>query len=268
LNRANIDAVLIKGWAAARLYPEIGVRPYGDLDICVRPRQLRSAMALLGRPERRINIDLHAGFSELDPGASDELDEMDELMGRSETARIGTVEVRLLCAEDHLRILSTHALKHGMCRAIWLCDIGAAVESRPAGFDWDKCLGENRRVAGWVRCAIALAGRLLDARIDSTPAASRMHLLPRWLISQVLKSWSLPNHNPLLPFALRKGLSTFARDPRLLVPFLKERWPDGAAASIAMRAPINEMPRLPLQLGYFALRSASFIRNAVRASRS
>jgi hypothetical protein len=37
LRGAGIEPVLVKGWAVARLYPEVGLRPYSDVDICVPP---------------------------------------------------------------------------------------------------------------------------------------------------------------------------------------------------------------------------------------
>src|SRR5258708_5374508 len=35
LRDAGIEPVLVKGWAIARLYPDRGLRPYCDSDICV-----------------------------------------------------------------------------------------------------------------------------------------------------------------------------------------------------------------------------------------
>src|ERR1700683_4591217 len=39
LDSARIAPLLAKGWAVARLYPERGLRPYGDIDLYVRPGQ-------------------------------------------------------------------------------------------------------------------------------------------------------------------------------------------------------------------------------------
>ena len=47
LRAEGIEPVLIKGWAIARLYPEPGLRPYGDIDLCIRPDQLAQASAAL-----------------------------------------------------------------------------------------------------------------------------------------------------------------------------------------------------------------------------
>ena len=37
LRSVGIEPILAKGWAIARLYPERGMRPYGDIDLCVHP---------------------------------------------------------------------------------------------------------------------------------------------------------------------------------------------------------------------------------------
>jgi hypothetical protein len=44
-------------------------------------------------------------------------------------------KIRILGAEDHLRLLCLHLLKHGAWRPLWLCDVAAALESRPSSFD-------------------------------------------------------------------------------------------------------------------------------------
>src|SRR5437016_12703833 len=47
LRSAGVEPLLVKGWAVARLYPSPGLRPYGDLDFCVRPDQFARAQAAL-----------------------------------------------------------------------------------------------------------------------------------------------------------------------------------------------------------------------------
>ncbi|HKC63346.1 MAG TPA: nucleotidyltransferase family protein, partial [Pyrinomonadaceae bacterium] len=61
LRSSSIEPILIKGWANARLYPEAGLRPYGDVDLCVSPDDYDAAAELLlARPEgRECTVDLH-----------------------------------------------------------------------------------------------------------------------------------------------------------------------------------------------------------------
>src|SRR6185436_18157074 len=51
LRQAQVDAVLAKGWATAGTYAERALRPYGDIDICVRPEHFKLAEEVLSAPE-------------------------------------------------------------------------------------------------------------------------------------------------------------------------------------------------------------------------
>src|SRR6266704_3799000 len=73
LSRAGIEPVLVKGWAIARLYPESGLRPYGDIDLCVHPEQFAAAKAALSNEPNNSQVDLHRGFAKLDTRSWDEL---------------------------------------------------------------------------------------------------------------------------------------------------------------------------------------------------
>src|SRR5262245_49655125 len=50
LRSAGVEPIVLKGWAAARLYGEPGLRPYGDLDLCVRPADEAAARTALQAP--------------------------------------------------------------------------------------------------------------------------------------------------------------------------------------------------------------------------
>ena len=166
LARAGVEALLLKGWSAARLYPEQGLRPFGDVDVCVRPAQVEEARRALAVPEAvRVHVDLHKDFDESDERS------FDELYARGETLRLGEAQVRVLAAEDHLRLTCVHMLRHGAWRPLWLCDVAAALESRTKDFDWSRVLEGDRRRARWVACALGLARELLDARLKDTPVA-------------------------------------------------------------------------------------------------
>src|SRR5918998_1141904 len=133
-----------KGRAAARLYPEPGLRPSGDVDVCVRPSQLERAASAL--EDARTCVDLHAGLGREEPR------DFDELYERADAFRLGETLVRAPGAEDHLRLLCLHMLRHGAWRPVWLCDVAAAVESRPVSFDWARFVGQDRRRERWLAC--------------------------------------------------------------------------------------------------------------------
>src|SRR4030095_492362 len=162
--QAAIDAIVAKGWAAARLYRDAGLRPYGDIDLLVRSDQFGSAEELLRSGEASdCWVDLHQQFFEINDRTET------ELFARSTLVTGGSEQIRVLSAEDHLALLAIHLLKHGAWRPLWLCDIGAAVENLPCDFDWEVCLGRNGTRAGWIKAAIALAHQLLDANIAAVP---------------------------------------------------------------------------------------------------
>jgi hypothetical protein len=156
LGEEGIEPVLIKGWAIARRYPDYALRPYGDVDLCVRPDQYDEATRLL----RRIAsiegpfVDLHSGFAgigqtkkvqspksrlqSLSPVRrlrKKDCDDWDKLHKRSQVVRLtefkgprSKILVRVLSDEDHLRVLCRHLLRSGAHRPPWLCDIALLLE--------------------------------------------------------------------------------------------------------------------------------------------
>lgn len=257
LRAGGVEPVLVKGWAAARSYAEPYLRPLGDIDLCVRPEQYTAMLAALNSPAGQTyglnmyidtgRVDPHQGFSKLDDR------DAEELYARTRLVQLGETEVRVLSPEDHLRILCVHLLRHGAWRPLWLCDVAAALEARPADFDWQLCLGRNPRRADWVACALGLAHQLLGARVDDTPIAERAQRLPRWLAPHVLRLWGEVHRD-------RVHMRIYARDPLGAVKELRYHWPDPIEATINVRGALNDWPRLPLQLGEFLTRVARFAR--------
>jgi hypothetical protein len=240
LRSHGIEPVLVKGWAIARHYGEPESRPCGDIDLCVHPSQHEAARELAkSRANISHDVDLHKGFQRLDER------DFDELMARSELVELEGENLRVLKAEDHLRVLCYHFLREGGWRPLWLCDIAAAVEARPADFDWDLCLGGEALFADWMACIIGLAHRLLGAEVQDTPVAARAARLPSWLAPGILREWELRSvhrrqYTPLLeahshPLRILKGL--------------RYHWPSPLEATVMMNGAFNEKPRLPFQLG-------------------
>ena len=189
LRSAGVEPLLVKGWAIARLYPECGLRPYGDIDLCVRPEQHASAVAALAAPTTdKVAVDFHKGLPQLHRPS------LDDVYERSQLVPLGDVDVRILGPEDHLRYMCIHMLQHGAHRALWLCDIAVALESLLEDFDWEYLLRGDRRPADWVASTVSLAHQLLEASLNGIPVAERTRHLPRWLLPSVLKQWSMEEH--------------------------------------------------------------------------
>ncbi len=99
---------LQQGWVSARLYAERALRPYGDIDLCVRPGQFGIAREALSSPEaKECWVDLHQKFTELEERS------LDELYERSQLVELDDVRVRVMGPEDHFALLAIHWLKHG-----------------------------------------------------------------------------------------------------------------------------------------------------------
>jgi hypothetical protein len=170
--------------------------------------------------------------------------------------KLGEMDVRVLAPEDHLRVLCLHLLRHGAFRPLWLCDIGAAVENRPAGFDWDLCLGANPKRANWVACSVGLAHRLLGADLAGTPVSTRAQNLPRWLVPAVIKQWERPG---ILDHTPAELMLTSLRHPTRVPGALLKRWRDPIEATFRVNGPFNELPRLPFQICDYLAQGARFV---------
>ena len=248
---AGVEPILVKGWAIARQYTEPSVRPYGDIDLCVRAEDYCAARDVLRGAGDRYPVDLHNGTDQLDDR------EWDEVFARSQLVPFEDVAVRVLSAEDHLRVLCFHLLRHGVERPTGLCDIAVALEARPLDFNWRVCLGEDRTRADWIACTIELAAQLLGAEICDTPFAVGAERRPAWLVKSVLRAWARPFSGH---FTQQNSMDFYFRHPRGLMPALARRWPTPILATVGTGGAFNKLPRLPYQLGYLLIRSGRFLK--------
>lgn len=250
LRSADVEPLLVKGWAIARLYPESGLRPYGDLDLCVRPSDYLKAGEILRGAGDRYPVDLHKGTELLD------YHDWGELFSRSQLLPLDETSVRVLAPEDHLRVLCFHLLRHGIERPIGLCDIAVALESRSLDFDWSRCLGKTQKHTDWIACVIGLARELLGADVGEIPFQIRQHQ-PHWIVRTVLKAWSrsFSSH-----FTQQAPMDFYAHNPRGLVQALVARWPTPIVGTVGVGGSFNRLPRFPYQLGYLIVRSLRFMK--------
>ena len=196
-DRAGIEALVIKGPVLAELaYGDIALRPFGDLDILVRPSDVpRAAQVLVQagfdaglyddeafqsnffhavsanfqRRDERLNIDLHW---ELSPPSLPFGPAGDGVWQRAITIQLDRATVRTLSHEDHLVFLAVHHARHGWESLSQLCDIAFFVNRR--AIDWDAliaCAAETRSKR-MLAVALLMAHDQLNAIIPHTILAS------------------------------------------------------------------------------------------------
>ncbi|HSS19377.1 MAG TPA: nucleotidyltransferase family protein [Pyrinomonadaceae bacterium] len=239
---AGIEAVLAKGWASAGMYNAKALRPYGDIDLCVRAADVKPALRILGEPAARdCWVDLHGRFVEINDRT------VEDLFVRSRNIPLGNETIRILGVEDQLALSCIHMLKHGAWRPLWLCDVAVAIESLPASFNWDVCLGRSATRSNWIGCAIALASRLLDAQTDDVPMRTDNEL-PEWLVDNVLQQWDRPFAICQPPMSHPIPMAHLIRHPSDWLNGLRQRWPNPIIATISVNGRFNNVPRLPYQM--------------------
>lgn len=265
LRDEGIEPILFKGWAAARLYPQRGLRPYGDIDILVRPEDYAAAKIALSAPEARdCWVDLHDRLDELDGR------KLDDVFARSELVSLevgqallpvppeGQSPIRVLGLEDHFALLAIHLLKHGGWRPLWLCDLAVILDTLPDTFDWDLCLGQKRLSVNWITTALGLAQSLLDAEIKEPAVAAQARQVPDWLVANVLKQWEAPSNTLQEPMNHAAPMAAYLRRPKGMLRDLRNRWPNPILATVAVKGRFNRLPRLPYQIGNCLLRATRF----------
>jgi Uncharacterised nucleotidyltransferase len=260
LAAAGVEHLIVKGWTAARLYAEPGLRPYGDIDVCVAPEQLTLARAALADAVPTVDVDLHGGLS-MNRRVMPDLPSFDEALARAVRVRLENVDVPILAPEDHLALLCVHLLSHGAWRPVWLCDVAAALEGLPDDFDWERCLSRTPRLASWVAATLTLAQRLLGAEAERPPPVPRR--APGWLERAVLKQWG--SARPVYPGDLIGLPAARYFRPGRALRVVRFHWVNPVHATMFPGAAFNSLPRLPFQLRFVAWKAARFLRHTARS---
>ena len=263
LRAANVEPILIKGWAVARLYPQLGLRPYGDIDLIVRPADYATARDIVASEAADVFVDFHELPFELEDRA------MNELYHRSQLVACGAGNVRVLSTEDHFALLAIHFLRHGAWRPLWLCDLVVLLESMSSDFDWDLCLGRDKHRANWIVSAIGLAQRLLDASISDSRIAARAREVPAWLVNCVLEQWTTPFAQAQAPQRHPAPIRSFLRRPRGLLGDLVKRWPNPILATVSVNGTFSTRRRVRYEFANWFVRACRILRdeaNSIRLS--
>lgn len=258
LRDANLEPILIKGWAVERLYPEPGLRPYGDIDLLIPPRDYRAAAKVIADQAPECRVDFHAPAFELADRS------LDDVYARSELFDCGDEKIRVPALEDHFALLAVHLLKHAAWRPLWLCDLGLLLEREQ--LDWQVCLGRSKQRMNWILSAAGLAQYLLDASISDPYIAKRAQKVPEWLIQTVLKQWERPNASLQPPITYRAPITSYLRRPRGLFRDLVRRWPNPIYATVSVNGTFGTRRRIRYQLGDCLMRVTRTIGRVTHAS--
>jgi hypothetical protein len=253
----DIEPILIKGWAAARNYPEENSRYYDDIDLAVSKNDFEKArFALVSGEGPKLSVDLHLELRHLDTKP------WESIVADSQLVELDGYRVRIPCAEDHLRILAVHWLNDGGQRKDRLWDIYYAIANRPDDFDWDKCFNEvSERRRAWILAAIGLTYHYLELPIDDLPFAEEAKDLPPWLIKTVESEWE--SATPLVP------LVVCLRDPAQFLRQVRKRLPPNPLeATIEMEGDIRNGVRLKYQLGSMRKRFLPSVRGLAAVLRA
>lgn len=254
LGKAHVRAVLLKGWSAARFYDRPDSRTMGDFDLMVPPGQSEDVKELFAS-EKDILADIHFGPRHLDTLS------FEELFDRSETVDLEGIPIRVLCPEDHLRVICVHWLTDGGERRERLWDIYWAVKNRPADFGWDKCLNVvSQRRRRWIVCTIGLAHKHLGLEIDDLPFAEEARDLPKWFTRAIESRWkeAIP-HIPIHQSIGSAGL--------LLKQIGKRIPPNPVMAMIGMEGDIDARLRIHYQIGYILKQTVPSVKRIIPAIR-
>ena len=252
----RIEPILIKGWAATRNYPEGKPRFCVDIDLAVSSTDFHQAQRLIREPGSGVKgVDLHKELRHLDT-----LD-WKTLFSNSELVETEAGNIRVLAAEDHLRVLCSHWLTNGGESRDRLWDIVYAVENRPADFDWAKCLdvvSANRR--SWILSTIGLAHKYLGLNIEDLPFAAEVKDLPLWLTRCVESGWSSDTK--------LRGLDESITKPSLFLRQIGKRLPPNPIqATINCEGRFDHGSRIRYQLRDILGRSGPSVRRLLKAVR-
>ncbi len=242
LKEDNLDPILIKGYAIARLYDNPADRISVDVDLCVDPKDYEEAKRLLLSPRYdRFNVDVHEGFRHLDSL------KFQDIFAKTRLITVGQnqTEIRIPADEDHLRILVVHWLTDGGAYFEKLKDIYYLIKNRAEDFDWNRALGlvsKTRR--RWVICVIALTHNHFGLRIDDLPIYEEIideNAVPSWVTKCLEREWKSDVHLQPLHWNLF--------DVTILWRQIRKRFPPNAIqATVLCNGDFDSKPRIYYQI--------------------
>lgn len=245
----GIEPILIKGWSVAIEYPEKHQRYFGDIDLCVPPALFEKASRLLLTDHgKTFKVDLHSGLRHLDTL------EWDDLFGNTISKELEGVQIRILRAEDHLRVLCVHWLTDGGANKNRLLDIYYLIINHQGSFDWYRALEVVSRVRReWIVKTIGLLEKYYGLDISDFSFADEARELPGWFLKTMEAEWR--DEVKLEP------IHTTLSNAKAFFKQLKKRFPPNPIqATIDMEGSLDDSSRIYYQIGSVILRTIPSIR--------
>ena len=196
----SIEFAVLKGPVlGVAFYDDLGLRPFGDLDILVRfddvlrakellvglgyrpdppmsPRQERAFLAGQSayeffQDEKGFKVELHTALVHR---RFDFHHDIERIWAQTTSTTIGNAPICMLGTDDLLLFLCVHGAKHSWRQLIWVCDVAELIRARP-GIEWSKLIdeAEQRHCARMLFLGLYLANRWLDASLPS-PVQARL----------------------------------------------------------------------------------------------
>lgn len=249
----KIEPILIKGWAAARNYPETKIRYSIDMDLAVSRDEYKKTVDLCSSPEAEgMAIDLHCELRHLDTV------EWNDLFDNSLLIDAGHQKIRVLRPEDHLRVLCVHWLTDGGVHRDRLWDIYYGLEKYRENFDWDRFLNkvdEKRR--RWLICTLGLTVKFLGLDLRGTPIQDAGSGIPDWIVRTVEDEWTAETQHWPLESSLHSPV-LFAKQLR------KRMRPNPIWATVNVNGSFDARTRFFYQLANFGLRIIPSVKRITR----
>jgi hypothetical protein len=276
LRAADVSVVAYKGpvWAQ-RLYGNIALRTYSDLDLLIAPADRARAMAILAGLGYTSNAPSAEGERQAAGDCEEELASADgsvlvdlhwaiaqpyysfgplpaDWQQRTYHAAVGTGSVPTFSPQEELLVMVVHGAKHRWERLSWLLDLARALAI--VTIDWDSLLraAASMRIRHHVLLAVSLAHVCLGSPVpDAILAAAREAGVPWEYAENIAHSYAAET-----PHAARLRRWMFHLR-------MRERWSDRARAAFrfAFHADAADLSSNPMP------RYGSFLYPAVRASR-
>jgi len=223
LNAQGIPFLPFKGPAlAARVYGDVALREFNDLDLVVAPADVRQARSVLAKRGYSPRTALDPVRDELwmrsracyELPLANERGDLVELQWRAnpdvaippteepgwwasaQTHRFEGVDIRVMAREEEMLALLVHGSKHSWASIDWLVDV--AELARTAGFPWHRLMALARDHAAERRAALGLrlAHDLLDLPLPGEVAdfarRARIDTIASEIAASVLRSRYVP----------------------------------------------------------------------------